>query len=426
MDIKGGCQKLNLDLVAIGAVNFDCIFFCKKGSIVKSKTSEPGTEQWEVGIRESLYSDINTLKYSSIEHTAQIGGSAFLALRSAYAVDSHLRVSYVGVCGTPTYEDQKFGFSKDNRTTFRFLCNTDWLFFDEDPPGLSIVRLNSKNERDDINIDPGANNKLQQLIEQKERDSGQSFTDFLCSTRWIHLSSLADFNQFMFIVEKVKEAKEKNPLIRVSVDPGFHYVKNKKVELRQIFNVADYVFLSESEMGLLIGDESLKGDIRHQDLSAIFNNEEPSNTQVIVIKKPMKNEVYSFSYGNLHVASFWHKRIRKSKILNDTGAGDAFAGGFIAASLSPSCAIHQRFPIEVGAHAAAARLKCKLDPFEQISISTDLYIQDLQKRVETNINQKWQIFWRSLREHIPAYICGVVTGLIAWGIEGLIMKYLFN
>lgn len=406
-----------LDLIAIGAINYDCIFFCKKGSVVRPRVNEPGAEQWETGIRESLYSDINTLKYSSTEYTTQVGGSAFLALKSAHWVDQKLRVSYVGVCGTPTSEDKKLGFDKNNRAAFDFLYNQDWLFFDSTPPGLSIVRLNAKHERDDINIDPGANNKLEQLIKQKEAESGQSFVDFLCSTRWIHISSLADFNQFMFIVEKVREAKEKNPLIKVSIDPGFHYTKNKKVELRSAFNVADYIFLNETEMDLLIGDESVKGDVRHKDVSAIFNNGGISNIQVLVVKKADKNEAYSFFNGSLCVASFWHKKLRKHKVLNDTGAGDAFAGGFIAALLSPRYAIHQRYPIELGAQAAAARLKCKYDPFQQIAIDTDQYIQCLYEKEEANTRQKRQIYLSSLYGHIPAYVCGVVSGLIVWGIQ---------
>lgn len=72
-------------------------------------------------------------------------------------------------------------------------------------------------------------------------ESGHSFVDFLCTTRWIHLSSLSAFNQFMFMVKKVQEAKVRNPLIKVRIDSGYRYVKNKKVELRSIFNIADFI-----------------------------------------------------------------------------------------------------------------------------------------------------------------------------------------
>lgn len=416
---------MNLDLIAIGAINYDCIFFCKKGRTARVKVSEPGTEQWEVGIRDSLYLDINTLKYSAIEYATQIGGSAFLALKAAFAVDPGLHVSYVGVCGTPTDDDERIGFVKNDRSAFDFLCDKSWLFFDDAPPGLSVVRLNEKNERDDINIDPGANDKLEQLIKHNEVESGQSFVDFLCTARWIHLSSLADFNQFMFIVEKIQEAKIRNPLIKVSIDPGFHYAKNKKVELRSIFNIADFVFLNEIELGLLISDDSISDGPRNKDISAIFNHSGSSNTQVLVIKSADKNAAYSFFNGDLHVATFWHKRLRRNKIVNDTGAGDAFAGGFIAAALSPRLAIHQRFPIEIGAQAATARLICRYDPSQQIAISTSRYIQDMQRRESFNAAQKRQALLKSLQEHIPAYICGVVTGLIVWGIQ-IITKCIFG
>lgn len=408
---------MNLDIIAIGAINYDYIFSCKIPQANKIQTNEPGGEHWENNIRESLYSNINTLKYSSVEYNTQIGGSAFLALKSANSVDSKLRISYVGVCGLPTDNEINFGFSKERKEEFNFLNNKDWLFFDNSPPGLSVVKLNIKNERDDINIDPGANNKLQQYIIDKEKETGQSFVDFLCSTRWIHISSLADFNQFIFILEMIKKAKEKNPLIRLSIDPGYQYVKNRKSELHAAFAVADYVFLSENELRMLVGDESLSSKILTQDITAIFNYYKPSNSQVLVIKKANKIEMYSFTNGNLHLATFWNKNLQINKILNDTGAGDAFAGGFIAACLSSQYIVHQPFPIEMGMVAAAARLKCKGDPTRQIQIDAEKFTKLLQKEEEINGKQRWRKIKQAIGEHFSVYVTGIATGLIVWVIQ---------
>ena len=72
--------------------------------------------------------------------------------------------------------------------------------------------------------------------------------------------------------------------------------------------------------------------------------------------------------------------MRENKIRNDTGAGDAFAGGFIASMLSPRLLVHQPMPIQVGAISAMARMKCYEEPFSTIANDTCSYMDLVQKR----------------------------------------------
>lgn len=149
--------------------------------------------------RGSIYDDINKLMYTT-EHTIQICGSAFYALKTVHSIDSKLMLSYVGVCGKPSKKELDVGFTTNIKEEFSFLYNTDWLFFDEGAPGLSLVRLEN-GTRNWVDINPGANSRLKEYIINKEKQEGdKSFIEFLSKSKWIHISSLSDFEQFQFIV----------------------------------------------------------------------------------------------------------------------------------------------------------------------------------------------------------------------------------
>lgn len=414
-------MEKQIDVIGIGAVNYDYMFFCKRTEYNSSNLPEVGQEYLNVE-RTAILEDIDKLLYTT-EHTYQICGSSLFALRTIHAIDSKLKLSYVGVCGKPTDRELKAGFSVNVHQEFDFLENQDWLFFDEGEPGISLIRM-YKGTRNWIDITQGVNSKLESYIRKKEEEEGESFVDFLGRARWIHLSSLADFQQFEFIVKKIREVKLLNPLIKFSVDPGYEYTKVHKKELREVFSIADYVFLNSNEVTNLVGDANLSESTKYNELSAIFNNYGMSNSQVIIIKKPAKHTIASFENGQLLVSNYWHKKLLKRKIINDTGAGDAFAGGFIASMLSSRLVARQPFPIRLGAIAAASRLKCYSNPFTTISNETNAYINKIHKRERNNIEQKVFLTIEDLKKQIPSFIMGIITGIIAslfvWWIQSLV------
>ena len=410
-----------LDIIGIGAINFDYIFFCKKLEYRNRIQPEFGQEYLN-GSREGIYEDIDKLLYTT-EHTHQLCGSALFAVKTAHAICPELKTSYVGVCGKPTKRELDAGFNADIKEEFSFLYNTEWLFFDEGDPGIALVRI-VNGTRNWIDINTGVNSKLQEYIEKKEKQEGIDFADFLSNSKWIHLSSLSDFSQFNFLIQKVKVAKEKNPLLRVSIDPGYEYTKDHKMELRDAFSVADYVFLNNNELENLIGDNSLSDNNKYNVLSSIFNNYKSSNTQVIIIKSKDRHTLASFNDGKLIVSNYWHRKMKICKIQNDTGAGDAFAGGFIASMLTPRLLVHQPMPIHIGAVSAMARMKCKDDdPFSTISHNTRSYINDVQNEEVSNYKQLIQLFIGEIKKQIQTFIIGIITGvigsLIVWWIQWL-------
>lgn len=410
-----------LDIIGIGAINYDYIFFCKKLSEKKTKLPESGQEYLNVN-RKSIYEDIEKMRYTT-EHTNQICGSSFFALKTAHAISPELKLSYVGVCGKPTKKELDSGFNLDVREEFSFLSNTEWLFFDDGEPGIALVRM-VKGTRNWIDIDPGVNSKLESYIRDKENKDGKdSFIEYLSKSKWIHISSLSDFQQFCFIIQRVKEAKKINPLLKISIDPGYEYTKEYKLELREAFSVADYVFLNKNEFDNLIGDGSLSEKNKYNVLSSAFNNYHMSNSQVIIIKNKSRQILISFKNGEILVSSFCNKKLWLRRIKNDTGAGDAFAGGFMASMLSTRLLVHQPMPIRVGSITAVARMKCRDDPFLSIANDTKAYMDKIRKEEASNLKQKYRLLIASIKKQITTFIVGIITGvigsLIVWWLQAL-------
>ena len=132
------------------------------------------------------------------------------------------------------------------------LDNRDWLFttrerFD-DPYSKaiakSIVRLYN-HTRNCIKIAPCANNTLLDRIHEQEARTGTTLAEYLAQARWIHLSSLSDFDQFEAIMQSVIQAKHLNPAMKVSMDPGFEYTSLRRERLQPLIAYADYVFLNK-------------------------------------------------------------------------------------------------------------------------------------------------------------------------------------
>lgn len=94
-----------LDIIGIGAINYDYIFFCKELEYKNRLLPEFGQEYLN-STREAIYEDINKLMYTT-EHTNQLCGSAYFALKTAHAISPELKVSYVGVCGQPTKKGKR-------------------------------------------------------------------------------------------------------------------------------------------------------------------------------------------------------------------------------------------------------------------------------------------------------------------------------
>ena len=350
-----------LDIICIGAINYDYMFHCTEDDLTL-KDSSTGNEDLSNPISD-VENDILELVQKNREYSTQIGGSAFITLKVVKHILPHLRAAYTGVCGTPNSFDLRYGKTNDLEKELAHLDDRQWLFttgerFDEPyarAVAKSIVRLYN-HTRNCIKIAPCANNTLLERIREKESLTGQTLAGYLSQARWIHLSSLSDFEQFVEIMQEVIKAKKQNPSLKVSIDPGFEYTFLRRERLRPLLVHADYIFLNNSEKKNL-GKNAPDMRTLFQNLREYFSLESDSPDCTLIVKHEDRHVLIRFVEGKTRVRTIRHKKLYQYELNNDTGAGDSFAGGFISGMLDDRLNADIAGPIQMGVLAAKGRMR---------------------------------------------------------------------
>lgn len=424
-----GQRNMNrIDVIGIGAINYDFIFEFHPGTEeTRPLAPEAGTEDLGDAQRGAVVEDhiLKRIARSS-DYIAEVGGSAYRAIKTISAIGLGLSTSYVGVYSLPQDAERKAGLSVDPDVEFGHLANTEWLFEErEAPPGRALVKLR-RGLRHSIEIAPGSNITLRDKVLAREgklqnRSGDQqgrrpAFTEFLASGRWIHLTSLSDFEQFEFFVGRVCDAKRLNPNLRFSIDPGDEYTRRYGHRLSNAFAAADYVFLSQKEFDNITGGGDFPWRNRVDAVGALADAQATFSTQVLIVKSANKHVLLNYLQDNPLRRTFWHARLWRPQIRNDTGAGDVFAGGVIAALLSPFLLSHQPAPIKLGAALSAVRMRAGRFPVAALKSVAWQFIESNQRNERDNLRQRIQLLWEKnwpwLLSSIISFATGVLVALL--------------
>ena len=135
-------------------------------------------------------------------------------------------------------------------------------------------------------------------------------------SRWVHISSLGGNLELLEDILKWAKAKK----VRVSLNPGMKEIK-KGERLRKLLPGVEVLFVNREEAGVLWGVDSWDEKIWKDGLV-------PSECLVSVITDAERGGKI-ISKGKV---SFW-EGIKVRAVVDTTGAGDAFASGFVSAIL---------------------------------------------------------------------------------------------
>lgn len=374
----------DLDIICIGAINYDYMFHCTEEDVRVKEDSKEGDEQLSNPISD-VENDIYELVKKDRIYTTQIGGSAFITLKVIKHILRDKNVAYVGVCGTPNDFDHRYGKNNNVEEELKHLDNREWLFTTqerfEEPYNKaiakSVVRLYN-HSRNCIKIAPCANNTLLDRIKEKEDQTGQSFAEYLASAKWIHISSLSDFTQFEAIMDYVIEAKKLNKDLKVSMDPGFEYTSVWRDRLQRLIQNVDYVFLNKSEKNNLGLNAETSFDL-YSNICEYFTSGEVYSSSTLIVKYDDRHEILSFSNGKTEIRTVRHQKLFNFQLNNDTGAGDSFAGGFVAGMQVDGLNSDIEGPIQLGVVAAKGRMTSfdYENPYLKIQGMTDQFFAEL-------------------------------------------------
>lgn len=169
----------------------------------------------------------------------------------------------------------------------------------EDRSGVVIGFVDGKGERA-LYVDPGVND----TIELKEIN-----LEYAGSAKILHLTSFAGEKPF----KAQKTLVETLSNIKVSLDPGELYARKGLATLKPVIKRSFVMFLNENEIKLLTGENYKEG-------SKTLVNEGIS----IVAAKLGKRGCYVTDGKETHLIEPY-----KVKVVDTTGAGDAFCAGFL-------------------------------------------------------------------------------------------------
>ncbi|MCP4748093.1 MAG: carbohydrate kinase family protein [Desulfobacteraceae bacterium] len=361
---------IKLDVIGIGAINVD--FISHDGQ------NKSGRE---------IFVDYNHLtniledymKNGQICNT-RIGGSAYLAIKTISHLGLNLKTGYVGVVGTIDEFIQNAEHDE-----FAHLSSQEWLFSDNDKAGKALVTL-CNGERDTIQIAPGANDKLVKRIIEKDDEEGTAFVKYLASARWIHITSLKIFADFKHIISKIEAAKDENPFLKVSIDPGFDYTFAHKQELLKLLKVADFLFFTEKEFDNLLGGPKHKLRAKITKLKKHVKK----NTLVLVHRKKNNMVIHFLDNNKIPlVNTYYHKKFLSPRINDDTGADDVLAGGVIGGLLTPQMFSYQPAPINLGTELANLVKSSSDFPYDKFASEVRNFFENGSRSNKINWYQKW-------------------------------------
>lgn len=143
-------------------------------------------------------------------------------------------------------------------------------------------------------------------------------------TKWdaVYLSSVG--NEVGTLYKEVAQLKENGSIKTLFYNPGSREIKNARNDMLEMLKHVDHLIVNVEEGCSILNIGLKRSDIEMEDLMNLLNEKGPKN---IVLTDADKG-AYTWSEGELR-----HFPAIKTEVVEKTGAGDAYASGYIAAIL---------------------------------------------------------------------------------------------
>lgn len=316
-----GQNLQTFDLVGVGALNVDFIAGASAQAADPDLARSFGDE-FEAGTERPMdRSDaVRFVSGRGGSFTKSLGGSAFNVINAASEANPSLRIGCLGVIGTPASETEDFDLWFHNHPQVRAVVGRY-----DDIQGIcaSWIRQGERTLR----TYPGVNTRFPDFLRERRSE----ILEVLCRTRLVHITSLFDAESPSELLNVLKEVKSVNPLVQFSFDPGHHWVHNMNLSLEELFGLSDYVFLNFREF-IELGDFQLE---EHRDAAGRILDRYCPDARIVVLKRYNSISAFFKHSRGVQEFSYVNETLTADQIEDATGAGDVFAGGFLASRLDP-------------------------------------------------------------------------------------------
>lgn len=272
------------DVITVGSATVDVFANTKYSELIKIRTTKK-----EIDLL--AYPAGTKILIKELRFTTGGGGTntAVALSRSGH------KVGFLGKLGCDENADFILKKLKEEKVDFLGVCG-------KEIGGYSVILDSIEHDRT-ILAYKGANDNLRfKEINLKK-----------LNTKWFYFSAM--LNESFKTLEKLAEFAEKND-IKICFNASTYLAKKGRLFLKNILSRTDILVLNKEEAGYMSGKEIIMD---------MFKSLRGVGVKTIVITDGKKE---SYCYDGSYVYSFKpHKEI---KIIETTGAGDAFAAGFLS------------------------------------------------------------------------------------------------
>ncbi len=388
------------DFVGLGALNIDYILTEKKVRSLNLNLKEifgsdfePGIEEW---INNLQVIEDRIAKIGSDNFRISCGGSAFNTIYAMSFLNQNLKLGFIGIAGKP--ED-----NCDFKEKFKSAKIDDQFVLYDNTQSCGKCISYIATDRSLQTSEPIARHLGSYLEKNRE-----NILKYLSQTRFIHITSIFDEETPKTVNNIIKDAKKRNPFLKISVDPGYEYVKSGEPYVKELLSMADFVFLNRKEF-----EEFGRNNddlTRAKNIFNILN----SDTHVIVLKTYSSIHVYEKFQDQIYHQRYLNYPTPRFLIKDDTGAGDVFAAGFLAAQVLPVFRGDFTYGIKLGLNMVRQKLNAfGHSNYQKFPIIVDRLLEELYERKYLNLRDFIARNIVVLKANLIALIIGVLASLIA-------------
>jgi sugar/nucleoside kinase (ribokinase family) len=317
-----------LDVIGIGAINVDYIATRERLLHLDADAREDLRKQFEHGderaVSESeLESALRTIGAEQFETC--LGGSSLNVIQAIAALNCGFRLGYVGVCGNDLEHNVDFAHWSDANQ-----IDTQWVrYAREGRPGRCVSFI-SQGERS-LLTNPGVNVQMASHLE----DNFEPILSYITQAKLVHVTSFLDDKTPKILFRLLAEAKNRNPWLRISYDPGHTWVVRHDKDIQELYRLSDYLFLNDREFKTLghwfpgMQDNTVAQNIMRRC---------DRKTSLLVLKRYDSIGMFYHFHDQLVSWGYDNVVLEPDSIEDATGAGDVFAAGFLAGIQIPGFA----------------------------------------------------------------------------------------
>ena len=308
-----------LDIIGIGSLNLDYTLTTEKlnalSNVVVKKLMakvERGAEKFAA---EAAIKEIIALLGNDYFRIT-LGGSAFNTCSAMAALSAGLKVGCMGVAG-----DHKKGVPDVIDVMNTLGIDHKYVNVRDGKDSGLCLSLNHDGIRSFL-FAPASNNDMAAYL----ADNYRAILEYVANARLLQVTQFADEQIAVLLAQLLQEAKDRNPLLKISCDPGYCWLENLTPAVMDIIMMSDFLFLNTIEFNKFADENNIATDWAKAKRILTSGAEQLT----IVVKAETEIKIYQLENKEIIEQIFPIDILSNEEIVDATGAGDVFTAGFLA------------------------------------------------------------------------------------------------